>query len=70
LPLRGLESPLPSLVLGGSVLAVAYLLLTFVFGCWSRGDIEHMQGLHRRVPALRALTAWLVWADKRACKDA
>ena len=70
LPLRGLWTPLPTLVLGGATFAVAYLLLTFALGCWSRGDIEHMQRLHERLPAVPALVALLAWAGKRAGKDA
>ncbi|MCX7514601.1 polysaccharide biosynthesis C-terminal domain-containing protein [Frateuria hangzhouensis] len=70
LPLRGLWTPLPTLVLGGATFAVAYLLLTFALGCWSRGDIGHMQRLHERLPAVPALVALLAWAGKRACKDA
>jgi hypothetical protein len=49
---------------------VTYLLLTFALGCWSRGDIEHMQRLHERLPAIPALVGLLAWAGKRACKDA
>lgn len=70
LPLRGWWSPLPALLVGGTVLAIAYVLLTFALGCWSRSDIEHMQGMHRRLPALPAVARLLAWAGKRACKDA
>jgi O-antigen/teichoic acid export membrane protein len=70
LPLRGLWTPLPTLVLGGATFAVAYLLLAFALGCWSRGDIEHMQRLHQRLPAVPALVALLAWAGRRAGKDA
>jgi O-antigen/teichoic acid export membrane protein len=70
LPIRALWTPLPTLVLGGATFFVAYLVLTFALGCWSRGDIQHMQRLHQRLPAVPALMALLVWAGKRACKDA
>jgi len=70
LPLAGLWSPLPTLVVGGLAFSLAYLLLTFALGCWSRGDIEHMQRLHQRLPAMPALVALLAWAGKRAGKDA
>ena len=71
LPFRGLWGPLPTLLVGGSVLTVVYALLTFVLGCWSRGDIEHLQGLHQRFAAGRvpALGTLLVWAGKRAGRD-
>lgn len=70
LPLRGWWTPLPTLLLGGATFAVAYALLTFALGCWSRSDVEHMQRLHQRLPAMPALVALLAWAGKRACKDA
>lgn len=70
LPLKGLWAPLPTLALGGAAFALAYLLLTFALGCWSRGDIEHMQRLHQRLPAVPALVALLAWAGRRAGKDA
>jgi O-antigen/teichoic acid export membrane protein len=71
LPFRGLWGPLPTLLVGGSVLTIVYALLTFVLGCWSRGDIEHLQGLHQRFAAGRvpALGTLLVWAGKRAGRD-
>lgn len=67
-PLRSLWTPLPTLAVGGATFAGLYFLLTFVLGCWSRDDIEHMQKLHRRLPAVPGLVALLAWADKRACK--
>ena len=71
LPLRDRWAPLPTLLAGGTVLSIAYLLLTFTLGCWSRGDIEHLQGLHRRFAAgrLSALAMLLTWAGKRAARD-
>jgi len=69
-PLRHLGLPLPTLLVGGVVLSLVYVLLTFVFGCWSRGDIEHMQGMHRRLSGrLPLLATWLAWAGRRACRD-
>jgi O-antigen/teichoic acid export membrane protein len=72
MPLRHLWTPLPTLLVGGSVLSLVYLMMTFALGCWSRGDIEHMQGLHQRFTAgkLPMLTWLLQWAGKRACRDA
>jgi hypothetical protein len=66
-----LWAPLPNLLAGGTVLSVAYLLLTFVLGCWTRGDIEHLQGLHHRFAEgrLPVLTTLLIWAGKRASRD-
>ncbi len=71
LPFRGLWAPLPTLLVGGTVLSVAYLLLTFVLGCWSRGDIGHFQDLHRRFAAgrLPIVATMLMWAGKRAGRD-
>jgi O-antigen/teichoic acid export membrane protein len=71
LPFRGLWAPLPTLLVGGTVLSLAYLLLTFALGCWTRGDIEHLQGLHRRFAEgrLPLLTMLLIWAGKRASRD-
>jgi O-antigen/teichoic acid export membrane protein len=71
LPFRGLWAPLPTLLVGGTVLSVAYLLLTFALGCWSRGDIEHFQDLHRRFAAgrLPIVATLLMWAGKRAGRD-
>jgi O-antigen/teichoic acid export membrane protein len=71
LPFRGLWEPLPTLLVGGTVLSLVYALLTFALGCWSRGDIEHLQGLHQRFAAgrLPAVGTLLVWAGKRAGRD-
>jgi hypothetical protein len=55
-------------VFGGVLMAVAYLASTILLGCWSRGDIEHLQQLYRRfVPGQPRLgTRLLDWAHDRA----
>lgn len=64
---RGLP-PLPGLLVGGGVLAVAYGVATLLFGCWTRGDIEQMQHIHRRLAAGRPAPGGrlLAWAWRRA----
>ena len=54
--------------LGGALLGLLYALLTLLFGCWSRGDIEHMQQLHARFAAghPRFGARLLEWARHRA----
>lgn len=68
LPLRAQLLPWAQVVFGGSLLALAYLALTMLLGCWSRGDIEHLQQLYRRfVPGEPRLGARLLdWAHGRA----
>jgi O-antigen/teichoic acid export membrane protein len=70
-PLSRLTPPLAALLAGGATLALAYLFLTFVLGCWSRADIEYIKGLHRRIAAdrPRALAGFLDWARTRAAED-
>ncbi len=67
-PLRGHWQPWLAMLLGGAILAVSYALLTLMLGCWSRGDIEHMQQLHQRFASGRPrLGARLLgWAHRRA----
>ena len=67
-PLRGLWSPWASIPLGGVLVGLFYGLLTLLLGCWSRGDIEHMQQLHSRLVAGRPLfgARLLEWARHRA----
>lgn len=66
--LQGHWQPWLSMLLGGAVLALSYALLTLVLGCWSRGDIEHMQQLHLRFAAGRPRfgARLLGWAHRRA----
>ena len=42
--------------------------LTLLLGCWSRGDIEHLQHLHQRFAAGRPRLGarFLAWAYQRA----
>jgi len=68
LPLRGQLLPWAQIVFGGLLLGVAYVALTMLLGCWSRGDIEHLQQLYQRfVPGKpRMGTRLLEWAHDRA----
>lgn len=68
---RGLP-PLPGLLVGGMVLLCAYGIGTLLLGCWSRGDIEQMQQLHRRLAADRPAAGrrLLAWAWRRAPAEA
>ena len=61
-------SPAWSLLTGGVVLVVLYAPLTLLLGCWSRGDIEHLQHLHQRFGAgkPRVGARLLSWAYERA----
>lgn len=70
-PLRHIGPPLLVFLVGGTVLSIAYAVLTIVLGCWSRGDIEYIKGLHKRIASdkPRALAALLDWAGTRAAKD-
>ena len=67
-PLNGQLAPAWSLLLGGVVLVVLYAPLTLLLGCWSRGDIEHLQLLHQRFGAgkPRLGARLLSWAYQRA----
>ena len=67
-PLSGHLSPAWSLLTGGMVLVVVYAPLTLLLGCWSRGDIEHLQHLHQRFGAgkPRVGARLLSWAYERA----
>ena len=60
--------PLPTLLLGGPLLVAAYLPLTLWLRCWTRADIEQLQGLHRRFAAGRPLLLGrlLDWSGARA----
>lgn len=68
LPLRGQLLPWAQVVFGGLLLGTAYLSSTMLLGCWSRGDIEHLQHLYERfVPGKRRVgTRVLEWAHDRA----
>lgn len=67
-PLRGHGWPWASVLIGGAALAFFYAVLTLLSGCWSRGDIEHMQQLHSRFAAGRPRfgARLLDWAHRRA----
>lgn len=68
---RGLP-PLPGLLVGGAVLASVYGAGTLLLGCWTRGDVEHMQHLHRRLVSGRPGVGdrLLAWAWRRAPEEA
>jgi O-antigen/teichoic acid export membrane protein len=69
LPILGLHlRPLWTLLLGGVILSAGYLLMSLLLKCWSGGDIEQLQGLHRRFVGGRplALGKLLAWAGDRA----
>ena len=66
--LRGQMSPLATIMVGGLLLTSMYVPLTLLLGCWSRGDIEHMQQLHQRFVAGRPHVSarFLQWIHERA----
>ena len=68
LPLRQWLSPLVDLLVGAPVFAMLYLALSLLLGCWSRGDIEHLQQLQQRHGARRGVggSRLLAWAHSRA----
>jgi O-antigen/teichoic acid export membrane protein len=72
LPLREWLTPLADLVIGAPAFAVLYLALSLLLGCWSRGDIEHLQHLQERHGARRGVGGrrLLAWAHARAHQEA
>jgi O-antigen/teichoic acid export membrane protein len=58
---------LSEMIAGGAMMALLYALLTLLFGCWSRNDIEHMQQLHHRLLRSRPRMGarLLSWAHAR-----
>jgi O-antigen/teichoic acid export membrane protein len=68
LPLRDLLVPLAAIPIGGATMMGIYALLSLLLGCWTQGDIEHLQKLHQRFargrPAVGA--SLLRWAHRRA----
>lgn len=71
LPLHGRFAPLVELLAGSVLFALAYLVATLSLGCWSRGDIEHLQSIHTRIVAGRSGcgTRVLAWAHQRASSE-
>ena len=67
-PMRGSLLPWAQVVFGGLVLAGSYAPLTLLLGCWTRGDIEHLQQLHQRFVSGRPRVGarFLEWAHARA----
>lgn len=72
LPLREWLTPLADLAIGAPAFAVLYLALSLLLGCWSRGDIEHLQHLQERHGARRGVGGrrLLAWAHARAHQEA
>ncbi|MEO7068158.1 MAG: oligosaccharide flippase family protein [Rhodanobacter sp.] len=69
LPVLGLHLlPIWTLLIGGIMVSVTYILLTLVLGCWSEDDIEQLQELHQRFVGgrPRLLGQLLGWASVRA----
>lgn len=64
-------APLLTLLAGGVVLGGVYLPLTLLLKCWSRADIEQLQGLHHRYAAGRPLMLGrlLRWSGSRTGID-
>jgi O-antigen/teichoic acid export membrane protein len=60
--------PTWTLLIGGVVVSVVYLLLTLVLECWTSDDIEQLQDLHQRFAKgrPRLLGRVLGWAGTRA----
>ena len=71
-PLHGHLAPLAELAIGGVLFALAYLAATLLLGCWSRGDIEHLQHWHVRIARGRPGMGGrlLAWAHHRAYVEA
>ena len=71
LPLRGSMVPMLEALLGAGAFGLAYAGLTLLFGCWSRGDIQHVQHLHGRMGATGGgIGARLLeWALRRASAE-
>lgn len=63
--------PIWTLLIGGSLVSVTYVLLTLVLGCWSKDDIGQLQGLHLRFAGgrPRLLGQLLGWAGARAARQ-
>ena len=71
LPVRSLHLlPIWTVLLGGTLVVVSYLLLTLLLGCWSEGDLAQWQSLHRRLAGGRpqAFGQLLGWAGARASR--
>lgn len=68
-PVRSLHWPaIGTILAGGALVVVGYLLFTLLLGCWSKGDLEQLQSLHRRFAGgrPRAFGQLLAWAGARA----
>ncbi|TYT23595.1 oligosaccharide flippase family protein [Luteimonas viscosa] len=65
---RGHLPPVPTLAIGGMLLATLYAAGTVLLGFWSAADLQHFQQLHARLGKGRPafLARILVWAVRRA----
>lgn len=72
LPLHGHLHAVAELLLGATMLGVTYAGMTLLLGCWTRGDIEHLQLMYQRVGAGRLPLGGriLAWAHRRAGQEA
>ena len=70
-PLQWQLVPIARLAVGGVLLGLAYIAFTLLLGCWSRGDIEHLQQIHQRWSAGRPRVGarLLAWAHHRASSE-
>lgn len=71
-PLRGLLSPFPGIVLGGAVVAAAYLVLIVLLGGLEADDYQHVRGILQRLSGgrLRIVAGWLARLEARARRHA
>ena len=71
LPLRGHWPSLPTLIIGGLMIAMLYALLTLLLRCWSSNDIEHLQQLLQRYARGRphALVRLLKWSGRKPSRQ-
>ncbi|WP_202840274.1 oligosaccharide flippase family protein [Luteimonas saliphila] len=67
-PVRGHLPPVPTLAIGGALLAALYAIATVLLGFWSAADLQHFQQMHARFGKGRPAFVGriLVWAARRA----
>ena len=66
--IKGSMPILPTLAVGGIVLATVYAVATLLLGFWSAADLRHFQALHGHVASGRPvfIGRFLGWAARRA----
>lgn len=70
-PLHYWLRPLPAVLVGSIILAIAYAICTFLFGCWRQGDIDVMRRILNQFP-VRGSTIGariLDWAQTRSARE-